>query len=499
MQAQTPPGLLNIPQLQLFNDNRKRLLVLGRAGIGKTTFCQYIAYQWARGKLFQQFRCILWIRFRFLNATRYPKKPNNEQYTLTDIVEKECFPNKLTDDGLSVLRFILGEVRQAVSTTSSTILLLLDGYDELKICEHLQNLIDPLMKSPYQILTSRPYNTNSLKYDAQMEIIGFRNENIEKYTNNYFTPHEPQKFKQLLTFLKSRSNIYGIGHIPITLELICSAYREENKQDTITHGTTITITSVYSMIIEWLYRTYLEKFDNCDSSHLILKDKSEVVEDCSDILDVIANIAFKAMKKRSLILDKTLIEKELRNVYPKRPSEMLKKLLNIGVVKSLTTHHESTDVEAAKDYYFLHLSFQELFAARYLVNALHDPKGQHYQEAVNFIQCEKRNEAAALRKLGNAATPDVIKGLLALLSDENSDVRRAAAEALRQIGGSAATPDVIKRLLAILDDGNACVRQSAAKGSDELFRAIIEAFADERRSLVLPCMLPDCDVSQPKL
>ncbi|CAF1383897.1 unnamed protein product [Didymodactylos carnosus] len=63
---------------QLFNDNRKRLLVLGRAGIGKTTFCQYIAYQWASGKLFQQFKCILWIRFRFLNDTRYPKKLNNE-------------------------------------------------------------------------------------------------------------------------------------------------------------------------------------------------------------------------------------------------------------------------------------------------------------------------------------------------------------------------------------------------------------------------------------
>ncbi|CAF1639952.1 unnamed protein product, partial [Didymodactylos carnosus] len=238
------------------------------------------------------------------------------------------------------------------------------GYDELSICEHLQNLIDSLMKSPYQILTSRPYNTDYLKYDAQMEIIGFTNDNIEKYVNNFFTSNEPQKSKQLLTFLESKPSIYGIGHIPITLELICSAYGEENKQHAITSGTTITITSVYSKIIEWLCRRYLEKFCNCDKRHLNLKDNSEVIEDCSEILDVIGSIAFQAMEKSSLILDKTLIEKELRKVSPKRPSELRKKLLNIGVVKSLTADDDSTNVEAAKDYYFIHLSFQELFAAR---------------------------------------------------------------------------------------------------------------------------------------
>ncbi|CAF1261601.1 unnamed protein product [Didymodactylos carnosus] len=98
------------------------------------------------------------------------------------------------------------------------------------------------------------------------------------------------------------------------------------------------------------------------------------------------------MEKSSLILDKTLIEKELRKVSPKRPSELRKKLLNIGVVKSLTADDDSTNVEAAKDYYFIHLSFQERFAARYLVNARQNPKRKCYTKAINFIQFQKYNQ-----------------------------------------------------------------------------------------------------------
>lgn len=45
-------------------------------------------------------------------------------------------------------------------------------------------------------------------------------------------------------------------------------------------------------------------------------------------------------------------------------------LLNIGVLKSLTHHGTGTQIETDKDHYFVHLSFQEYFGARYLINAL---------------------------------------------------------------------------------------------------------------------------------
>ncbi|CAF2969459.1 unnamed protein product [Rotaria sp. Silwood2] len=50
-----------------------RVLVLGEAGSGKTTVCQYTAYSWACGKLWQsRFDWLFYIRMRNLNSKLYP-------------------------------------------------------------------------------------------------------------------------------------------------------------------------------------------------------------------------------------------------------------------------------------------------------------------------------------------------------------------------------------------------------------------------------------------
>ena len=57
----------------LFDDRNhkpvKRVMVLGRAGIGKSTFCQKIAYDWALGTLFKEkFDVVFHLKLRDLNA-----------------------------------------------------------------------------------------------------------------------------------------------------------------------------------------------------------------------------------------------------------------------------------------------------------------------------------------------------------------------------------------------------------------------------------------------
>jgi predicted NACHT family NTPase len=51
-------------------DPTKNILVLGRAGIGKTTFCRYVAYQWATGAIWQQYQLVIFIRLRNLTESR---------------------------------------------------------------------------------------------------------------------------------------------------------------------------------------------------------------------------------------------------------------------------------------------------------------------------------------------------------------------------------------------------------------------------------------------
>ena len=45
-----------------------KLLLYGRAGIGKTVLCQYLATQWSADKLegFRQFKAVFWIKLREL-------------------------------------------------------------------------------------------------------------------------------------------------------------------------------------------------------------------------------------------------------------------------------------------------------------------------------------------------------------------------------------------------------------------------------------------------
>ena len=48
------------------------MLIFGRAGIGKSTFCRYIAYQWARGSYWSEYELLALIPLRRLTADRYP-------------------------------------------------------------------------------------------------------------------------------------------------------------------------------------------------------------------------------------------------------------------------------------------------------------------------------------------------------------------------------------------------------------------------------------------
>ncbi|CAF4082502.1 unnamed protein product [Rotaria magnacalcarata] len=194
----------------------QRVLVLGRAGIGKTTFCRYIAHEWADGKLLCDTKCVIYIKLRNLMSMKY-KPP----FTLVDIVQTECFPTEelsTVDNELIVLREILNE--------TNNVLWLLDGYDEynVPVDTELDSIFQKILLKKRQILTSRPNATIPNKYDAQLEIIGFTDENIDGYVENFFTLNDAEKSRRLISFIKSTPTIWGICHVPITLEILCTLW-----------------------------------------------------------------------------------------------------------------------------------------------------------------------------------------------------------------------------------------------------------------------------------
>ncbi|CAF3392862.1 unnamed protein product, partial [Rotaria socialis] len=80
-------------------DRKKQVRVIGRAGIGKSIFCRYVAYQWAEGKLWSHYELVVLITLNSLTHESYPMSASDVKYSLVDLVQTQYFPcESLSDD-----------------------------------------------------------------------------------------------------------------------------------------------------------------------------------------------------------------------------------------------------------------------------------------------------------------------------------------------------------------------------------------------------------------
>ena len=365
-------------------NDEKKVLVFGRAGIGKSTFCRYGAHQWASGKIWPEYDLVALISLRSLTEQQYP---SNREYDLVDVLRKTCFcwNRRLSEKDEKLLQQLFDK---------SLILWLLDGYDEIvqSIPQHLKHLLNQLLKTPHHIVTSRPY-LNILSYKVRMEIIGFTDENIPKYIGQFLDQVETKpsgsrfEERELLDYLKLNSRIWGIAHIPINLELICSVWSNTNWSE----SEPMTMTILYGKLSLSICRRYLKKQKQKSPNEINLMDEQEVYNDCKNEMAFLETLAFLGMKQNAIVLRPDLLKKardESKCSFTKNPH-----LLNIGLLKSLPCGGTGTENETEKDHCFVHLSFQEFYAARYLVNTLHHgPR----EKAIKFIQHQKYNRRCTL-------------------------------------------------------------------------------------------------------
>jgi hypothetical protein len=106
-------------------------------------------------------------------------------------------------------------------------------------------------------------------------------------------------------------------------------------------------------------------------------------------LAFLESLAFNGMESKSIILPPKLLK--IASKESECSLHQQSHLLNIGILKSLDYKPIGTCIEADKNHYFLHLSFQEHFAARYLVKSLNRAVNQK-EKAIDFIKTNKYNQ-----------------------------------------------------------------------------------------------------------
>ncbi|CAF2202436.1 unnamed protein product [Rotaria magnacalcarata] len=344
---------------QQCKDQIKKVLVLGRAGIGKSTFCQYVTYRWAKGELWSEYKLVILIRLRRLTDNRYPPRKEGKEYSLIDLVKKEYSPCEDLSAEQTQHFKELCKNRQ--------VLWILDGYDEFaqNIPEQLKDVFDHVRETQHHILTSRPYAIKS-SYDVKLEITGFTNDNIVKYVEQFFVQitkeinNDSSVTKKLLRLLKSNSSIWGVAHIPVNLELICSLWSNNDWTET----TVLTITVLYDNIIEWQCKRHLAR-QNIEHKHMT---KQAVYKRCDVELQFLERLAFKAMDYNKIMLTPAILIEAENDIGCCDVD--LEQLLKMGILKSYDDKAIGTQNQTEKQHYFVHLSFQEHLAARHLLSIL---------------------------------------------------------------------------------------------------------------------------------
>ncbi|MGA8163913.1 MAG: NACHT domain-containing protein [Waddliaceae bacterium] len=326
----------------------QKLLLLGRAGIGKSTLCQKITHMWATEGLWRdRFLYLFWIPLRNLTENRYP----HGRHFLENILAGECFLPQSREEELHLIQ----DIREVLKNHSNQVLLILDGYDEatrMPRAIHSQLFERPDLPR-HLMVTSRPYGTEAIKQkmDATLENMGFTDTHIEEYIFNYFGKDHRE---ELVHFIRERRDLATMAHVPLLLEMLCILWEEKREKIA-----GLTMVELYSAMGDYGFERYFSRQKDCDAllqQKSPLKRQAEKYIEQTKLSSALGKIAFEGIKQGQLLIEGLLIKNILKEL-----DVGIEEIYESGFLKAT----ESNDKEC-KPSYFMHLSIQEYFAAFYL-------------------------------------------------------------------------------------------------------------------------------------
>ena len=189
--------------------SRKRVLIEGVPGSGKSTLVQRMCHDWSVGHFAQDYKVVIQVTLRSL--------PKDQKLSLEDLI--------FTSIGDAA---IVQEVTDFVTThLGQGVLFIFDGFDELLEEMRKKSLVHEIItghlapQSSFMV-TTRPISAESLYHivDRRVEISGFGEEEVKKFITEYFASN-PSVGKKLLLTLSRHPHIKNLCFTPLLLLMVC--------------------------------------------------------------------------------------------------------------------------------------------------------------------------------------------------------------------------------------------------------------------------------------
>ena len=326
-------------------------LVEGSPGIGKTTFCLKLAYDWANQNTattftFPKFELVLLLKCRDIDGG------------IMDTIVEQLLPKdideKIREKLLDFLRDFHNQER---------ILIILDGLDELpeKSKYHVDELLHRrILAFCYVLATSRQERGIDVRkkfvFNIVLQIEGFTESSAFEYIRKHFKnvgPEHSLKGERLIEEIKENTLLHALRNNPLNLLLLCVIYQDyEGKLPS-------SRTELYQIIVRCLLKRYCAKHNI--KTH---EDDRDLEKQFKKELLALGKLAWKCLlSDRHSFREDELKELEKRN--DKLVARGLGLLYKEESLKKLNPQHE---------YCFLHKTFQEHLAALYISHKLRKKK-----------------------------------------------------------------------------------------------------------------------------
>ncbi|KAL9988304.1 hypothetical protein ACROYT_G002736 [Oculina patagonica] len=314
--------------------NKPRVVLIeGQPGMGKTTYCQKLAYDWSVEDIspeasFPKVKMLLLLKCRDM------KNANIEE-----VIDDQLLPQDA--DKKEKENFF-----QFIRCNQSRILLVLDGLDELR--EDLFQSLLPLIQgkvfpNTFLMLTARhEAGTKVRRYcDTLLEIVGYTDEDADSYITKYFSNHEdPSLADKMIEKLKHDKQLRELAANPLNTALLCLLCED-------TRGIfPSNRTRLYDELVTAALRRYFARKD-------VALNDNHPIEACVDQLNQLGKMALEALLKGQLAFS----------------SEELKgqEFLEFGF---LSREASTSKIRPKPCYAFTHKTLQEYFAAFHLARQL---------------------------------------------------------------------------------------------------------------------------------